>query len=195
MPSGWRGWIIDWKLTTQKRVKIEVDVWYNYVSTTADQLSLCMLSDWHGWILHNHYLLRSKMVKVEVNVWYPYVSTTADLPLQYHLHLSSCLLPADSWISRICAMSSEPPSSLANSCRPDNLTSTLQSVNRWRHNEYSCCSHSLLFVQASHTPVVKVRLVVWWSDLRGKGVTVYAVWLPRMDPSPKTTYKKGKGRG
>ena len=39
-----------------------------------------------------------------------------------HLHLSSCLLPADSWISRICAMSSEPPSSLANSCRPDNLT-------------------------------------------------------------------------
>ena len=27
----------------------------------------------------------------------------------------------------------------------------------------------LLFVQASHTPVVKVRPVVWWSDLMGQG--------------------------
>ena len=36
--------------------------------------------------------------------------------------LSSCLLPADTLISRICAMSIEPPSSLPNSCRPDNLT-------------------------------------------------------------------------
>ena len=42
--------------------------------------------------------------------------------VEMHLHLSSCLLPADSLISRICAMSSEPPSSLSNSCRPDNLT-------------------------------------------------------------------------
>ena len=41
--------------------------------------------------------------------------------------------------------------------------------NRWPHNEYSCCSHPLLFVQASHTPVVKVRLVVWRSDLTGQG--------------------------
>ena len=40
----------------------------------------------------------------------------------YHLHLSSCLLPADYWISRICAMSSEPPSSLDNSGGPNNLT-------------------------------------------------------------------------
>ena len=39
-----------------------------------------------------------------------------------HLHLYSCLLLSDSLISRICAMSSEPPSSLPNSCRPDNLT-------------------------------------------------------------------------
>ena len=91
-----------------------------------------------------------------------------------HLHLSSCLLPADSLISRICAMSSEPPSSLPNSCRPDNLTwvwPPYQSVNRWRDNEYSCCSHPLHFVQASHTPVVKVRLVVWQSDLTGQGDT------------------------
>ena len=41
------------------------------------------------------------------------------------------------------------------------VTSAPQSVNRWRHNEYSCCSHPLLFIPASHTPVVKVRLVVW----------------------------------
>ena len=44
-----------------------------------------------------------------------------------------------------------------------------QSVNRWRHNEYSWCLHPLHFVQASHTPVVKVRLVVWRSDLAGQG--------------------------
>ena len=42
--------------------------------------------------------------------------------VQPHLHLSSCLLPADSWISRICAMSIVPPSSLANSDNPDKLT-------------------------------------------------------------------------
>ena len=42
--------------------------------------------------------------------------------VQPHLHLSSCLLPADSWISRICAMSIIPPSSLANSDNPDKLT-------------------------------------------------------------------------
>ena len=62
----------------------------------------------------------------------------------FHLHLSSCLVP-DSLISRICAMSILPPSSLANSDNPDKLTwvwpSTLQTVNRWHHNEYSCCSH------------------------------------------------------
>ena len=62
-----------------------------------------------------------------------------------HLHLSSYLVPADSLISRICAMSIGPLSSLANSDNPDKLTwvwpSTLHTVNRWRHNEYSCCSH------------------------------------------------------
>ena len=31
------------------------------------------------------------------------------------------------------------------------VTSIPQSVNRWRHNEYSWCTHPLLFVQASHT--------------------------------------------
>ena len=51
------------------------------------------------------------------------------------------------------------------------VTSTQQSVNRWRHNEYSCGSHPLLFVQASHTPVVKVRLVVWQSELTGQGAS------------------------
>ena len=49
------------------------------------------------------------------------------------------------------------------------VTSIPQSVNRWRHNEYSWCSHPLHFVQASNTPVVKVRLVVWRSDLTGQG--------------------------
>ena len=49
------------------------------------------------------------------------------------------------------------------------VTSIPQSVNRWRHNEYSWCSHPLHFVQASYTPVVKVRLVVWRSDLTGQG--------------------------
>ena len=38
------------------------------------------------------------------------------------------------------------PSSLANSDNPDKMTCSvtfhLLSVNRWRHNEYSCCSHS-----------------------------------------------------
>ena len=53
------------------------------------------------------------------------------------------------------------------------VTSIPQSVNRWRHNEYSWCSHPLHFVQASNTPVVKVRLVVWRSDLTGQG----ADWL------------------
>ena len=61
----------------------------------------------------------------------------------YHLHLSSCLLPADTWTSHICPMSIRLPSSLANS---DKLIwvwpSTLQTVNLWCHNEYSCCSHS-----------------------------------------------------
>ena len=38
------------------------------------------------------------------------------------------------------------------------VTSTLQSVNRWRHNEYSSCSHLW------GTPIVKVGPVVWWSD-------------------------------
>ena len=50
------------------------------------------------------------------------------------------------------------------------VTSIPQSVSRWRHNEYSWCSHPLHFVQALHTPVVKVRLVVWRSDLTGQGV-------------------------
>ena len=49
------------------------------------------------------------------------------------------------------------------------VTSIPQSVNRWRHNEYSWCSHPLHFVQALHTPVVKVWLVVWRSDLTGQG--------------------------
>ena len=46
------------------------------------------------------------------------------LPVMWflHLHLSSCLLPADSLISRICVMCLEPPSSQPNSCWPDNLT-------------------------------------------------------------------------
>ena len=50
------------------------------------------------------------------------------------------------------------------------VTSIPQSVSRWRHNEYSWCSHPLHFVQALNTPVVKVRLVVWRSDLTGQGV-------------------------
>ena len=54
------------------------------------------------------------------------------------------------------------------------VTSIPQSVNRWRHNEFSCCSHPLLFVPASHTPVVKVRLVVWRSDLTGQGAAAAA---------------------
>ena len=49
------------------------------------------------------------------------------------------------------------------------VTSIPQSVNQWRHNEYSWFSHPLHFIQASHTPVVKVRLVVWRSDLTGQG--------------------------
>ena len=53
------------------------------------------------------------------------------------------------------------------------VTSIPPSVNRWRHNEYSCCSHPLLFVPASYTPVVKVRLVVWRSDLTGQGDRVW----------------------
>ena len=49
------------------------------------------------------------------------------------------------------------------------VTSIPQPVNRWRHNEYSCGSDPLHFVPALHTPVVKVRLVVWRSDLTGQG--------------------------
>ena len=89
-----------------------------------------------------------------------------------HLHLSSCLLPADSLISRICAMCLEPlfPAQLLLARQFDlSVTSIPQSVGRWRHNEYSWCSHPLHFIQALHTPVVKVRLVVWRSDLTGQG--------------------------
>ena len=56
------------------------------------------------------------------------------------------------------------------------VTSIPQSVSRWRHNEYSWCSHPLHFVQAWHTPVVKVRLVVWRSDLTGQGAAAHACW-------------------
>ena len=72
-----------------------------------------------------------------------------------HLHLSSCLIPADSLISRICATSTRPPSSLANLDIPDKMTlvwpSTLQHINRWRHNEYSCCSHPSCSYSFTHT--------------------------------------------
>ena len=51
-----------------------------------------------------------------------------------HLHLSSCLLLADSLISRICAMSSEPPlfpAQLLQARQSDlSVTSIPQSVNR-----------------------------------------------------------------
>ena len=57
----------------------------------------------------------------------------------------SAILPADSLISRRCAMNEEPsllPGQLRQLRRSGlSVTSTLQSVNRWRHNEYSCCSH------------------------------------------------------
>ena len=43
------------------------------------------------------------------------------------------------------------------------LPSTLRSVNRWRHNEYSCCSH--LSNRTAPLTVDKVRLVVWLADL------------------------------
>ena len=100
-------------------------------------------------------------------------------PMQAHLHLSSCLLLADSWITRICAMSSEPPllPGLFRQTKQSDLsvTSTLQSVNRWRHNEYSCCPHPLPFVQLWGAPVVNVRLVVWRSDMIGEGDASYAI--------------------
>ena len=58
------------------------------------------------------------------------------------------------------------------------VTSIPQSVNRWRHNEYSWCPHPLHFVQASNTPVVKVRLVVWRSDLTGQGgEPLHQIWM------------------
>ena len=61
------------------------------------------------------------------------------------------------------------------------VTSTLQSVNRWRHNEYSCCPHPLPLVQLWGASVVKVRLVVWRSDLIGEGGPMCAgiiiIWL------------------
>ena len=49
------------------------------------------------------------------------------------------------------------------------VTSTLQSVNRWRHNGYSCWSHpSFSYRLHIHRSVVKVRLVDWRSDLIGQ---------------------------
>ena len=56
------------------------------------------------------------------------------------------------------------------------VTSTLQSVSRWRYNEYSCCPHPLPFVQLWGAPVFKVRLVVWRSDLIGEGDLPVAGW-------------------
>ena len=49
-------------------------------------------------------------------------------------------------ITHICTMRIRPPSYLASSDNPDKLSwvspSTLQTVNWWRHNEYSCCWHT-----------------------------------------------------
>ena len=64
------------------------------------------------------------------------------------------------------------------------VTSIPQSVSRWRHNEYPWCSHPLHFVQALHTPVVKVRLVVWRSDQTGQGALCR--W-PFKSPAPDNT--------
>ena len=82
-------------------------------------------------------------------------------------------------ITRICAMSSEPPppsSSLANS----QLIQAAQTI--WPECDLHAAVSKqvtsqwifmllapLIFVPASHTPVVKVRLVVWRSDLIRQG--------------------------
>ena len=58
---------------------------------------------------------------------------------------SSIKLSATDRLLDITHTTTPAPSSLANSDNPDKLTrvwpSTLQTVSRWRHNEYSCCSH------------------------------------------------------
>ena len=109
-----------------------------------------------------------------------------------HLHLSSCLLPADCLdITYMCYEFRTPlfPGQLLQARQSElSVTSTQQSVNRWRHNEYSCCSHPLLFVQASHTPVVS-SLTVWpygagcrkWEDEESFGGTVPKQWYAKFN--------------
>ena len=130
-----------------------------------DDLYSMFLTFWYIWCRLAFVLLASKWKKMPLRL----IETVYG-----HLYLSSCLLPADCLdITYMCYEFRTLlfPAQLLQARQSDlNVTSTQQSVSRWRHNEYSCCSHPLLFVQASHTPVVKVRLVVWRSDLTGQGV-------------------------
>ena len=99
--------------------------WDFFWSPTASDWSTCHRPSGR-WVYIYFYLLHNLIITHPCRA----------IHICHHLHPSSCLLPAESWISRICAMSSEPPSSLANSGWPNNLASTLQSVNQWRHKEY-----------------------------------------------------------
>ena len=125
--------------------------------------------------------LANKMITLLHNLifaeWHHYVSHNEVWGRGCYITLFS---PSDvTAFHRICAMSSEPPSYLANSGRPKNLndlsaTSILQSVNRWRHNEYSCCSHpSFSYRRPTHMLSRSDRWsdgLTWW----GK-VIVYAL--------------------
>ena len=70
------------------------------------------------------------------------------LPHTMHLHLSSCLLPADPWISRMCYEYTTPPP-------PPLLPGQLR-----QPRQVDLSVTFLFFVQPLHTPVLKVRPVV-----------------------------------
>ena len=62
---------------------------------------------------------------------------------RWHLHLIYQVVWQTPWYyAYVLWVYDPPPSSLVNSDNPDKLwSSTLQTVNRWRPDEYSCFSH------------------------------------------------------
>ena len=53
------------------------------------------------------------------------------------------------------------------------VTSTLQSVNWWHHDEYSCCSHPSRFYSCG-AHLLSRSDKVWWSDLIGQDAVTAA---------------------
>ena len=166
--------ITTWKRTFKNLLFWESSVWKTRIPTAPH---------WH---LHQsvcgatkiYYIYRKRVRPTNFINWIPRaqaVSPASKSPLCWIRTVSSSSVQLSATgrlldITYMCYEFRTPlfPAQLLQARQSDlSVTSTPQTVNRWPHNKYSCCSHPLLFVPASHTPVVKVRLVVWRSD-RGR---------------------------